>query len=83
RGWRAASVVMRFRSSAFRSGAGRYRRLRTSHIGDLRTTDFGLDSDPDFEYVMIDSTIVRAHQHSAGVKGGLRRRKPLAVRKAG
>jgi putative transposase len=24
--------------------------------------------DPDFEYVMIDSTIVRAHQHAAGKK---------------
>jgi transposase len=27
---------------------------------------------PDFEYLMIDSTIVRAHQHSAGAKGGRR-----------
>jgi putative transposase len=27
---------------------------------------------PDFEYVMIDSTIVRAHQHAAGKKGGLK-----------
>jgi putative transposase len=27
---------------------------------------------PDFEYVMIDSTIVRAHQDSAGKKGGLK-----------
>ena len=25
--------------------------------------------DPDFEYIMIDSTIVRAHQHAAGKKG--------------
>lgn len=33
-----------------------------------------LSDDPDFEYVMIDSTIVRAHQHSAGAKGGLKRR---------
>ena len=41
-----------------------------------------ISGDPDFEYVMIDSTIVHAHQHSAGAKGGLRRRKPLAVRKA-
>jgi putative transposase len=29
-------------------------------------------ADPDFEYVMIDSTIVRAHQHAAGKKGGLK-----------
>lgn len=29
-----------------------------------------LVEDPDFEYVMIDSSIVRAHQHAAGAKGG-------------
>jgi putative transposase len=28
--------------------------------------------DPDFEYILIDSTIVRAHQHAAGKKGGLK-----------
>src|ERR1700710_525098 len=28
--------------------------------------------DPDFEYLMVDSTIVRAHQHAAGKKGGLK-----------
>ncbi len=37
--------------------------------------------DPDFEYVVIDATIVRAHQHSAGRKGGLRLR-PSAARAA-
>jgi putative transposase len=42
-----------------------------------------LSGDPDFEYVMIDSTIVRAHQHAAGAKGGLKRRKPLAGRGVG
>jgi transposase len=29
-----------------------------------------LSDDPDFENVSIDGTIVRAHQHSAGGKGG-------------
>ena len=29
-----------------------------------------LADDPDFEYVMADATIVGAHQHSAGAKGG-------------
>jgi transposase len=29
-------------------------------------------TDPDFEWVAIDSTIVRAHQHAAGAKGGSR-----------
>jgi putative transposase len=42
-----------------------------------------LSDDPDFEYLMIDSTIVRAHQHSAGAKGGLKRRRPLADQKGG
>ncbi|MDP7214631.1 MAG: IS5 family transposase, partial [Rhodospirillales bacterium] len=31
-----------------------------------------LADDPDFEYLIIDSTIVRAHQHAAGAKGGPR-----------
>ena len=26
--------------------------------------------DPDFEYLIVDSTIVRAHQHAAGAKKG-------------
>ncbi len=40
-----------------------------------------LAKDPDFEHVMIDATIVRAHQHAAGAKGGLKKR-PLADRVA-
>ena len=28
--------------------------------------------EPDFEYILIDSTIVRAHQHAAGKKGGVK-----------
>ena len=42
--------------------------------------------DPDFEYLIVDSTVVRAHQHAAGAqKGGLEikpRTRPLAVRAA-
>ena len=30
-----------------------------------------LAEEPDFEYVMIDGTIVRVHQHGAGARGGL------------
>jgi hypothetical protein len=26
--------------------------------------------DPDFEYVMVDGTIVRVHRHGQGAKGG-------------
>jgi len=40
-----------------------------------------LSDDPDFEYLMIDSTVVRAHQNSAGAKGGIKRRKRLAAAK--
>jgi len=36
---------------------------------------------PDFEYLIIDSTIVRAHQHAAGAKGGAKMRR-LGVRAA-
>ena len=31
-----------------------------------------LSDDPDFEYLILDSTIVRAHQHASGAKGGLK-----------
>jgi transposase len=30
-----------------------------------------LSGDPDFEYALIDGTIVRVHQHGSGAKGGL------------
>ena len=38
-----------------------------------------LAEEADNEYAMIDSTIVRAHQHSARVKGGMQTRKQLDV----
>ena len=31
-----------------------------------------LSDDPDFEYVLIDGTLVRVHQHGTGAKGGLK-----------
>jgi transposase len=34
-----------------------------------------LSGDPDFEYAIIDGTIVRVHQHGAGAKGGLKIRR--------
>ena len=42
-----------------------------------------LAMDADNEYAMIDSTIVRAHQHSAGAKGGTERRRRSGAPKAG
>ena len=38
-----------------------------------------LAEDADNEYAMIDSTIVRAHQHSAGAKGGSQSKKQLVA----
>ena len=35
-----------------------------------------LSQDADNEYAMIDATIVRAHQHSSGAKGGHQKSKP-------
>jgi putative transposase len=40
-----------------------------------------MSDDSDFEYLIIDSTIVRAHQHASGAKGGLKIR-PSDVRAA-
>jgi transposase len=40
-----------------------------------------LSDDPDFEYVLIDATYVRVHQHGTGAKGGLKNR-PSASRAA-
>ena len=40
-----------------------------------------LSDDADFEYVIVDGTIVRVHQHGTGAKGGLKIR-PSAVRAA-
>lgn len=39
-----------------------------------------MSDDPDFEYLIVDSTIVRAHQHAAGAKKGGLKIRPLAAR---
>jgi transposase len=31
--------------------------------------------DPDFEWLILDTTVVRAHQHASGAKGGNRRKR--------
>lgn len=41
-----------------------------------------VSDDPDFEYLIVDSTIIRAHQHAAGAKKGGLKIRPLAVRAA-
>ena len=52
------SVFRRFRRWAAK---GIFERLFAALSGEL-----------DFEYVMVDGTIVRVHQHGTGAKGGLR-----------
>jgi len=39
-----------------------------------------MSDDPDFEYLIVDSTIERAHQHAAGAKKGGLKIKRLAAR---
>ncbi len=39
-----------------------------------------VSDDPDFEYLIIDSTVIRAHQHAAGAKKGGLKIKPLVAR---
>lgn len=48
------------------------RHTRWSKSGVWRRIFEALSQEADNEYAMIDSTIVRAHQHSAGAKGGRR-----------
>jgi transposase len=50
------------------------RHMRWSRKGVWERIFNALAEDADNEYAMIDATIVRAHQHSAGSKGG---KKPL------
>jgi len=55
--------------------------VRWARKGRWESLFKALADDPDFEHVMIDATIVRAHQHGAGAKGGLKVR-PSAARAA-
>jgi len=62
----------------WRSVPGDYGKWSSLHKRFKRWADKGiwqmifntLVEDADMEWVMIDSTIVRAHQHAAGAKGG-------------
>ena len=52
---------------------------RWSEAGVWERLFEALADDPDFEYVIIDATIVRAHQHAAGGKGGLKLRQSAVL----
>ena len=75
------AVLYRYRAGiAWRDLPERFGDFRVIHTRHCRWIEKGvwknifklLSQDADNEYVMIDSTIVRAHQHSAGAK-----KKPL------
>jgi hypothetical protein len=51
---------------------GVYSLLAVGAEGRLGACFKALRDDPDFEYVLIDGTIVRVHQHGTGAKGGLK-----------
>lgn len=64
--WRDLPEPFGLWNTAFR----RFRRWADN--GVFRRIFNELSGDPDFEYAMIDGTIVRVHQHGAGAKGGLK-----------
>ncbi len=50
-----------------------FRRLRRwATKGVFESLFKSLSDDPDFEYAIVDGTIVRVHQHGAGARGGLK-----------
>jgi transposase len=73
--WRDLPSAFGNWNSVFR----RFRRWAEKGVFDLIFK--ALSGDPDFEYVMIDGTIIRVHQHGAGAKRGLKIR-PSAGRAA-
>ena len=69
--WRDLPEVFGSWNSAFR------RFSRWSAKGVWHRIFAAMADDPDFEYLILDSTIVRAHQHAAGAKRGLRITPPI------
>ena len=63
--WRDLPEVFGRWNSAFR----RFSRWAAKGVWDRLFA--AVSDDTDFEYLILDSTIVRAHQHAAGGKGGL------------
>ncbi len=83
------AVLYRYRAGiAWRDLPERFGDFRVIHTRHTRWSKSGvwrriferLAEDADNEYAMIDSTIVRAHQHSAGAKGAGKRNASGAAR---
>lgn len=86
------AVLYRYRAGIpWRDLPERFGDFRVIHTRFSRWSNSGvwqrvfehLAADADNEYAMIDSTIVRAHQHSAGAKRGAPKRKPSGAAVAG
>jgi len=71
--WRDLPEVFGDWNSVFR------RFSRWSQKGVWRRIFEAMSDDPDFEYLIVDSTIIRAHQHAAGAKKGGLKIRPLAA----
>lgn len=71
--WRDLLEVFGERNSTFR----RFSRWREK--GVWHRLFEAMADDPDFEYLIIDSTIIRAHQHAAGAKKGGLKIRPWAA----
>lgn len=59
------------------------RHMRWSRKGVWERVFKALAEDADNEYAMIDSTIVRAHQHAAGAKGSSKKPSASGAQRAG
>lgn len=79
------AVLYRYRAGIpWRDLPARFGDFRVVHTRFMRWSRKGvwenvfrhLAENADNEYAMIDSTIVRAHQHSAGAKGSSKKTKP-------
>jgi transposase len=75
--WRDLPAVFGEWNSVFR------RFSRWSQKGVWQRIFAAMADDPDFEYLIVDSTIIRAHQHAAGAKKGGLKIRPLAAAAAG
>ena len=64
--WRDLPEIFGAWNSTFR------RFSRWSAKGVWQRIFVAMSDDADFEYLIVDSTIVRAHQHAAGAKKGLK-----------
>ena len=86
------AVLYRYRAGIpWRDLPERFGDFRVIHTRHMRWSQKGvwerifnaLAEDADNEYAMIDATIVRAHQHAAGAKGGIKRPNASANPKVG